>query len=248
MSANFEILMREMEAGPALPKPVSVLPISQWDKTDKPRERLLQSGGDSLSDAALLAVFLRTGLPGKTAVDVARALLRHFGSIRGVLDASALQLQEERGVGEARAATLLAVSELCRRALIEKARERMLLNSPGAVEDFLRLRIGTQPNELFLCIYLDARHQLIDAHVEASGSLTRVAVYPREIVKRALHLNAAGLIVAHNHPSGGVEPSANDKKLTRTLQDALNLIDVKLLDHMVVAGNEIFSFAREGWL
>ena len=116
------------------------------------------------------------------------------------------------------------------------------------MEDFLRLKIGTRTNEVFICVYLDARYQLLDICEEAQGSLTRVAVNPREIVKRALAFNAAGLIVAHNHPSGGVEPSGSDRKLTRTLQDALALIDVKLLDHMVVASNDIFSFAREGWL
>ncbi|WP_159835457.1 RadC family protein [Burkholderia sp. 8Y] len=227
---------------------LAALAISKWDKADRPRERLLNSGAEMLSDAELLALFLRTGVPGLTAVDVARALLRRFGSLRAMLSASAAELQAERGIGEARAATLIAVSELCRRALAEKARDRMLLNSPGAVEDFLRLKIGTRPNEVFICIYLDARHQLLDICEEAHGSLTCVAVYPREIVKRALALNAAGLIVAHNHPSGANQPSAGDRKLTRTLLDALALIDVKLLDHMVVASNDIFSFAREGWL
>ncbi|MDR5853806.1 DNA repair protein RadC [Caballeronia sp. LZ062] len=227
---------------------LAALAISKWDKADRPRERLLNSGAEMLSDAELLALFLRTGVPGLTAVDVARALLRRFGSLRAMLSAPAAELQAERGIGEARAATLIAVSELCRRMLAEKARNRILLNSPGAVEDFLRLKIGTRPNEVFICIYLDARHQLLDIREEARGSLTRVAVYPREIVKRALSLNAAGLIVAHNHPSGANQPSAGDRKLTRTLLDALALIDVKLLDHMVVASNDIFSFAREGWL
>ncbi|WP_250471472.1 DNA repair protein RadC [Caballeronia sp. GAFFF1] len=227
---------------------LGTLAISHWDKADRPRERLLRSGAETLSDAELLALFLRTGVPGLTAVDVARGLLRRFGSLRSMLGASAAELSAERGIGEARAATLIAVSELCRRALAERARERLLLNSPGAVEDFLRLKIGTRPNEVFIGIYLDARHQLLDICEEARGSLTRVAVYPREIVKRALSLNAAGLIVAHNHPSGGIQPSAGDRKLTRTLQDALSLIDVKLLDHMVIASNDIFSFAREGWL
>ncbi|WP_244814240.1 DNA repair protein RadC [Caballeronia sp. Lep1P3] len=228
--------------------PLSALSIPQWDEADRPRERLLRDGPATLSDAELLALFLRTGVPGLTAVDVARSLLRRFGSLRAVLDAPAAALQDERGIGEARAATLIAVSELCRRALAEKARERIALNSPSAVEDFLRLKIGTRQNEVFVCIYLDARHQVLDIFEEAHGSLTRVAVYPREIVKRSLALNAAGLIVAHNHPSGGVAPSASDRNLTRTLQDSLALIDVKLLDHMVVAANDIFSFAREGWL
>jgi DNA repair protein RadC len=224
------------------------VPINEWASEDRPRERLLKSGAGSLSDAELLGLFLHTGLPGSTAVDVARSLLRRFGTLRSVLSASAASLQDERGVGEARAALLLAVSELCRRALAEKARERPLLDSPGAVEDFLRLQIGTRPTEVFVCLYLDARHQLIDVREEAHGTITRVAVYPREIVRHALTIHAAGLIVAHNHPSGGVEPSASDRKLTRALQDVLTLVDLKLLDHFVVSNHEICSFAREGWL
>jgi DNA repair protein RadC len=253
MSAELRLVCPATASAPAAspvssPVPVTVPSIRQWDENDRPRERLLKSGAASLSDAELLALFLHTGVPGSTAVDVARSLLRRFGSLRALLDASAGALQAERGVGEARAATLVAVSELCRRMLAEKARESPLLNSPGAVEDFLRLKIGTLPSEVFLCLYLDTRHQLIDIREEAHGSLTRVAVYPREIVRRALSLNAAALIVAHNHPSGGVQPSASDRKLTKALQDALGLIDVKLLDHFVVAANEICSFAQLGWL
>ncbi|WP_244173200.1 RadC family protein [Caballeronia temeraria] len=225
-----------------------LLPIRKWARADRPRERLLDAGPTSLSDAELFALFLRTGVAGVTAVDIARQLLLRFGSLRGVLDAPESELRELRGIGPARAATLIAVSELCRRALAEKARDRELLNAPGAVEDYLRLLIGTRPYEAFICLYLDARHQLMHVEESARGSLTRVAVYPREIVRRALSLNAAGLIVAHNHPSGGVEPSANDRRLTKTLQDALTLIDVRLLDHIVVAANDVFSFARHGWL
>ena len=234
--------------GPDAPEGAIKLPIRKWARADRPRERLLDAGPASLSDAELFALFLRTGVSGVNAIDVARQLIKRFGSLRGVLDASELELREQRGIGPARAATLLAVSELCRRALVEKARDRELLNAPGAVEDYLRLFIGTRPYEVFVCLYLDARHQLLLAEESARGSLTRVAVYPREIVRRALTLNAAGLIVAHNHPSGGVEPSANDRRLTKTLHDALMLIDVRLLDHIVVAANEVFSFAREGWL
>jgi DNA repair protein RadC len=225
-----------------------VTPIRDWTKTERPRERLLDIGAGSLSDAELFALFLHSGVPGWTAVDLARELLQHFGTLRSVLDASATQLCALRGIGPARAAQLLAVSELCRRALAEKARDRALLDSPGAVEDYLKLLIGTRPYEVFVCLYLDARHQLLLAEESARGSITRVAIYPREIVRRALSLNAAGLIVAHNHPSGGVAPSASDRRLTRMLQDALTLIDVRMLDHLVVASNEIFSFARQGWL
>ncbi|BAN22345.1 RadC family protein [Caballeronia insecticola] len=247
MSADLRLVL-PLPADADSAKRPPVVPIRAWAPADRPRERLLDTGPGSLSDAELFALFLRTGVAGATAIDVARQLLRRFGSLRGVLDASAAELREERGIGPARAATLLAVSELCRRALAEKARDREVLNAPGAVEDYLRLLIGTRPYEVFVCLYLDARHQLLHAEESARGSITRVAVYPREIVRRALTLNAAGLIVAHNHPSGGVAPSANDRRLTRTLQDALALVEVRLLDHVVVAANEVFSFARNGWL
>ncbi|KXV15036.1 hypothetical protein CR51_03740 [Caballeronia megalochromosomata] len=248
MSADLRLVSPPAPPDDSLSAIAPFLSIRKWARADRPRERLLDTGPASLSDAELFALFLRTGVSGVTAVDVARQLLLRFGSLRGVLEASAAELREQRGIGPARAATLLAVSELCRRALAEKARDRELLNAPGAVEDYLRLLIGTRPYEVFVCLYLDARHQLLHAEESARGSLTRVAVYPREIVRRALTLNAAGLIVAHNHPSGGVEPSANDRRLTKTLQEALTLIDVRLLDHIVVAANDVFSFARHGWL
>ncbi|SAK74315.1 DNA repair protein RadC [Caballeronia fortuita] len=248
MSADLRLVQPAAAPGDGAPAIAPLMPIRKWARADRPRERLLDTGPASLSDAELFALFLRTGVMGVTAVDVARQLLLRFGSLRGVLDASEAELRELRGIGPARAATLIAVSELCRRALAEKARDRELLNAPGAVEDYLRLLIGTRPYEVFICLYLDARHQLLHVEESARGSLTRVAVYPREIVRRALALNAAGLIVAHNHPSGGVEPSANDRRLTKTLQDALTLIDVRLLDHIVVAANDVFSFARHGWL
>jgi DNA repair protein RadC len=248
MNADLRLVRPLAPPDADVPVAPSFKPIRTWARADRPRERLLDAGPASLSDAELFALFLRTGVSGATAIDVARQLLSRFGSVRGVLDASAAELREERGIGPARAATLLAVSELCRRALAEKTRDREVLNAPGVVEDYLKLLIGTKPYEVFVCLYLDARHQLLHAEESARGSLTRVAVYPREIVRRALTLNAAGLIVAHNHPSGGVEPSANDRRLTKTLQDALTLIDVRLLDHIVVAANEVFSFARHGWL
>ena len=247
MNADLRLVRPLAPPDADVPVAPSFKPIRTWARADRPRERLLDAGPASLSDAELFALFLRTGVSGATAIDVARQLLSRFGSVRGVLDASAAELREERGIGPARAATLLAVSELCRRALAEKTRDREVLNAPGVVEDYLKLLIGTKPYEVFVCLYLDARHQLLHAEESARGSLTRVAVYPREIVRRALTLNAAGLIVAHNHPSGGVEPSANDRRLTKTLQDALTLIDVRLLDHIVVAANEVFSFARHGW-
>jgi DNA repair protein RadC len=222
--------------------------ILDWPEHDRPRERLLQQGAHALSDAELLALFLNTGRPGMTSVDVARDILTRFESIRGVLGATATELRCFGGIGPAKAALLLAVSELCQRALAEKTRDRPLLDAPQAVEDYLKWLIGNRPNEVFVTLFLDIRHCLITVDESANGSLSRVAVYPREIVRRALTLNAASLIVAHNHPSGAVTPSASDRRLTRLLHESLALIDIRLLDHLVVASNEVFSFSRHGWM
>ncbi|KML48364.1 JAB domain-containing protein [Burkholderia stabilis] len=214
-----------------------------------PRERLLERGPAALTDAELIALVLGTGGGGHDVFVSARALLERFGdSLRRMLDADPDEFETHPGIGVARSARLIAVTELVRRALAEKAPERMQIGSPGAVEDFLRLMIGTRPYEVFVTLYLDARHGLIDTEESARGSLTRMAVYPREIVRRALKQNAAALIVAHNHPSGAVQPSAEDRRLTRSLRDALQLVDVQLLDHVVVGTSDTFSFARAGWL
>jgi DNA repair protein RadC len=215
---------------------------------DLPRERLLARGPAALSDTELIALLLGSGLPGHNVFHVAQTLLDRFGSLRGLLDATAVDFGGMRGIGPARTALLVAVIELARRALAEKARARPLIESPGAVEDYLRLLIGTRPNEVFVCLFLDARHRLVQTEESAHGSLTRMAVYPREIVRRALALNAAALVVAHNHPSGAVRPSAADRRLTRVLRDALALVDVRLLDHLVIGVNDTFSFAHAGWM
>jgi DNA repair protein RadC len=237
---------------PAIPAEDNHVAIRDWKESERPRERLLERGPEALSDAELLAIFLRTGARGASAVDLARDLIRRFGSLKNLMNASPTQLRALHGVKTARAATLLAVSELSRRILMERAREGTLLDSPAAVQSFLTdhicLLIGGKPREVFVCTYLDARHKLIACEESAQGSITRVAVYPREIVRRAIELNAAALIVAHNHPSGGAAPSASDHNLTRTLRDALALIDVKLLDHFIIGADEIRSFAQEGWL
>ena len=226
----------------------AIMRMLDWPARYRPRERLLKLGAQTLSDAELLALFLNSGRPGMTSVDVARDLLVRFESIRGVLGTTATELRRFGGIGPAKAAPLLAVSELCQRSLAEKTRDRPLLDAPQAVEDYLKWLIGTRPNEVFVTLFLDIKHFLITVDESAKGSISRVAVYPREIVRRALTLNAASLIVAHNHPSGGVEPSANDRRLTRVLQDSLALIDVRLLDHLVVTSNEVFSFSRQGWI
>jgi DNA repair protein RadC len=215
---------------------------------DMPRERLFGVGPSALSDTELIAIFLGTGLPGHNVFEVARSLLRRFGSLRAMLDATQTDFQGVRGIGPAKTAVLLAVIEMARRALAERAREQPLVDSTAAVRDYVRLLIGNRPYEVFLCLFLDARHRLIDSEETSRGSLTRLAVYPREIVRRALEANAASLVVAHNHPSGAVKPSASDRQLTHVLRDALALIDVRLIDHLVVGRHDVFSFAHAGWL
>jgi DNA repair protein RadC len=215
---------------------------------DMPRERLIGMGPAALSDTELIAIFLGCGLPGYDVFEVARSLLARFGSLRAMLDATPTDFQGLRGIGPAKTAVLLAVIEMARRALAEKAREQPLVDSTSAVQDYVRLLIGARPYEVFVCLYLDAHHRLIDSEEASRGSLTRLAVYPREIVRRALDANAASLIVAHNHPSGAVKPSASDRHLTQVLREALALIDVRLVDHLVVGRHDVFSFARAGWL
>lgn len=235
---------------PALDRPVST--PARHPRTantrDMPRERLFDAGPAVLSDTELIAIFLGSGLPGHDVFDVARSLLDRFGSLRAMLDATSTGFDGLRGIGPAKKAVLLAIVEMARRALAEQVRAQPLVDSTAAVRDYVRLLIGTRPHEVFVCLFLDARHRLIDTEESSRGSLTRLAVYPREIVRRALEANAASLIVAHNHPSGAVKPSASDRQLTRVLRDALALIDVRLVDHLVVGRSDVFSFANAGWL
>lgn len=218
-----------------------------WPLRDMPRERLFEAGPAALSDTELVALVLGSGLPGNNVFDLAGSLLQRFGSLRTMLDATPEDFDGMRGIGPAKKAQLLAIIEMARRALAEKMRERPLVDSPEAVEDYLRLLIGSRPYEVFICLFLDTRHRLIRSEENSRGSLSRMAVYPREIVRRALTVNAASLIVAHNHPSGAVKPSASDRQLTRVLRDTLALIDVQLIDHLVIGANETYSFARSGW-
>jgi DNA repair protein RadC len=217
------------------------------DKRYMPRERLLDFGPTTLSDAELVALVLGTGLPGHDVFRISHSLLKRFGSLRAMLDATPADFDGLPGIGPAKRAQLLAILELARRSLIEKMREKPLIDSPEAVEDYLRLLIGSRPYEVFVCLFLDVRHRLINTEESSRGSLTRMAVYPREIVRRALATNAANLIVAHNHPSGAVKPSAADRRLTQVLRDTLALVDVQLIDHLVIGSHETFSFARAGW-
>ncbi|KAA0999456.1 JAB domain-containing protein [Paraburkholderia panacisoli] len=225
----------------------SALVRGKWHKNDMPRERLIERGPSVLSDTEMIVLVLGSGLPGHDVFDVARVLLDRFGSMRAMLDATYPDFDGIRGLGPAKKAQLLAIMEMARRSLDDKMRKRSLMNSPETVENYLRLLIGGRPQEVFVSLFLDARHRLIRCEESAQGSFTRMAVYPREIVRRALSVNAASLIVAHNHPSGAVQPSASDCRLTHTLRDALALIDVQLIDHLVIGADSVYSFARAGW-
>jgi DNA repair protein RadC len=222
--------------------------IRDWPKAERPRERLLAKGAAALSDAELLAIFLRVGLPGKSAVDLARELLTQFnGDLTELATVNPSQLAKFPGIGPAKAAQLSAALELARRSLITPLKERSALSSPQAVRDWLRLSLGGLAHEVFYALWLDAQNRLIVAEELFRGTLTQTSVYPREVVKRALANNAGAVIFAHNHPSGVAEPSASDIALTSTLKQALVLMDVKVLDHfVVVAGGAPLSFAERG--
>ncbi len=221
--------------------------ISDWPIAERPRERLFAKGASILSDAELLAVLLRTGLRGKSAVELARELLERFDGLTGLFSAGD-ELAKVKGLGDAKRAQFAAAIELARRSIEEKLQSVAALNSPGAVRDYLRLALGGKLREVFVCIWLDAQHRVIKFDEPFRGTLTQTSVYPREIVKAALAANAAAVIFAHNHPSGAAQPSQADELLTRSLKEALALVDVKVLDHFIVAGNQALSFAERGLL
>ena len=220
--------------------------ITDWPADERPRERLLAQGVGVLSDAELLAIFLRVGMKGKSAVDLGRELINRFGSLNRLFAASMAEFAAVPGMGEAKYAQLQAVLEMAKRALGEQLSARELLSSPQAVRDYLRLTLGGLPHEVFLAMWLDAQNRLIATEELFRGTLTQTSVYPREVVKRALAQNAAAVILAHNHPSGVAEPSAADVSLTKVLKDALNLVDVRLLDHFVIGDGAPVSMAARG--
>jgi DNA repair protein RadC len=221
--------------------------ISDWPLAERPRERLLAQGAAVLSDAELLAVFLRTGIRGKSAVELARELLAGLNGLSGLF-ASPGNLKRIKGLGPAKTAQLAAVMEVARRCLKEDLRAANALTSPGAVRDYLRLAIADREHEVFVCLWLDAQHRVLAFDELFRGTLTQTSVYPREIVKAGLKANAAAVIFAHNHPSGAAQPSQADELLTRNLKDALTLVDIKVLDHFIVAGRQALSFAERGLL
>lgn len=222
--------------------------IKDWPLSERPRERLLGNGATALSDAELLAILLRSGIKGSTAVDRARELLGSFGGLRALLDANAEQVCATPGLGTASYAQLQAALELARRYLLCRISRGRALGSPTEVRQFLQLKMRYLPHEVFACLFLDNQHTVISYEELFRGTIDGASVYPREIVKRALTLNAAAVIFAHNHPSGIAEPSQADQRLTQRLKAALNTVDIRVLDHFVVGETEALSFAERGLL
>ncbi|GAA6132439.1 RadC family protein [Halopseudomonas sabulinigri] len=222
--------------------------ITDWPLAERPREKLLAQGAAALSDAELLAIFLRTGLPGRSAVDLARDLLNGFGSLRGLLQADLREFSGHAGLGPAKYAQLQAVLEMGRRHLFEDLKRGSALTSPGAVRQFLKSRLMALPHEVFACLFLDNQHRVIAFEELFRGTLDSASVYPREVIKRALAHNAAALILTHNHPSGVAEPSQSDLQLTRRLKESLGLLDIRVLDHLIVGDGDPVSFAERGLL
>ena len=214
----------------------------------RPREKLLARGPGALSDAELLALLLRTGLPGKNALQMGQELLDQFGGVAGLLHTGADALKSIKGLGPAKRAEIVAVLELARRALSAQLKQHTLFDAPHAVRDYLQLQLGSRPYEVFAVMFLDSQHRLIVLEELFRGTLTQTSVYPREVVVRALALNAASVVLAHNHPSGTAQPSRADEALTQTLKAALGLVDVRVLDHFVVTSTEAVSMAERGLL
>lgn len=215
----------------------------------RPREKLIARGPAALGDAELLALLLRTGVAGKNVLQLSQELLDAFGGIAGLLNTGLDDLKKIKGLGgSAKRAELAAVLELARRALAERLKERAVFDSPDAVKHYLQLHIASRPHEVFAALFLDAQHRLIALEELFRGTLTQTSVYPREVVVRALHHHAAAVVLAHNHPSGGIEPSRADEALTQTLKAALALVDVRVLDHVIVAPGQSLSMAEKGLL
>lgn len=222
--------------------------ITDWPEQERPREKLLQRGSAALSDAELLAIFLRTGTRGKTAVDLARELLADFGSLKALLAADCQRFCQSLGLGTAKYAQLQAVLEMARRHFVEVLQQQDVLTSPEATRAYLSAQLRGYPYEVFACVFLDNKHQIIELEELFRGTIDGASVYPREVAKRALHHNAAAVIFAHNHPSGVSEPSQADRQITDKLKLALKLFEIRVLDHFIIGDGEPFSFAEHGLL
>jgi len=222
--------------------------IKDWPQGERPREKLLEKGAASLSDAELLAIFLRTGVSGKSAVDLARHLLSEFGSLRALLEAEQAAFSAHLGLGSAKFAQLQAVLEMAKRHLAEQLTRHSVLQNPQCVRDYLTARLRHEPNEVFACLFLDTKQRVLAFEVLFQGTVDAASVYPRQVIRRALAHNAAALILAHNHPSGVAEPSEADRSLTRRLKELLSWLDIRLLDHFIVGEDAPLSMAEHGWV
>ena len=220
--------------------------IKDLPQDARPREKLLARGPGALSDAELLALLLRTGLPGKNALQMGQELISTFGGVSGLLNTPAEALKKVKGLGPAKRAEIVAVLELARRALASQLQEKTMFSSPQTIRDYLQLQLGSREHEIFAVLFLDASHRLIVLEEMFRGTLTQTSVYPREVVVRALALNAASVVLAHNHPSGAAQPSRADEAITHTLKAALALVDVRVLDHFIVTAAVAVSMAELG--
>ena len=224
------------------------MPLTQLPPDARPREKLLARGPQALADAELLALLLRTGIQGTAVLQLAQQLLDQFQGWHGLLHACVNDLARIKGLGPAKRAEIAAVLEIARRSLLQELAQQPVFDSPDAVKQFIRLKLAGLPHEVFAVMFLNAQHRLIAMEEMFRGTLTQTSVYPREIIKRGLELGAAAVILAHNHPSGVAEPSRSDEALTDALRNALALVDMRVLDHLVVGSGEVVSFAERGLL
>ena len=222
--------------------------IANWPRLERPREKLLEGGAANLSDAELLAVFLQTGIKGKNSLDLAREMIVQFGGLSGIMAASHRELCAHPGVGEAKAARFIAMKAISERQMLEGIKREQVLTSSAATREYLRARFRFHQSEIFSCLFLNNQHQVVKLEELFKGTIDGAAVYPREVVKRCLYHNAAAVILAHNHPSGTAEPSQADIAITRKLKAALQTIDVRVLDHLVIGDTEVVSFAERNLL
>jgi len=222
--------------------------IKDWPAEERPREKLLQKGAEALTDAELLAIFLRTGIKGKTAVDLARDLLAEFGSLQTLLSADQARFCQAKGLGSAKYTQLQAVLEMAKRHFVEIIQRGDALTSPEATRAYLSAQLRGYGYEVFACLFLDNQHRVISLEELFRGTIDSASVYPREVVKRALFHNAAAVIFAHNHPSGVNEPSQSDRQITEKLKQSLLLFDIRVLDHFIIGDGQPYSFAEHGVL
>lgn len=222
--------------------------ITDWPQLERPREKLLSLGSAALSDAELLAIFIRTGVPGKTAVDLGRELLNEFGSLRHIVGADKERFCQSHGLGIAKYSQLQAALEIALRYLQETLQKHDVINNPQDTRNYLTARLRSRENEVFACLFLNNLHKVICYDELFQGTINSATIHPREVVKKALRYNAAAVILAHNHPSGDATPSHADITITQVLKDALRLVDIRVIDHIIIGDGHIISFAEQGLL